>query len=92
MNNRHKEDIYPIEDSICDSQKDMWLKLYKKGFINEEKYNRLISKDALTDEQKASFISRELVEMYQGEKGIAEIIKGLLPETAISYTKSSSRF
>ena len=90
MNNRHKEDIYPIEDSICDSQKDMWLKLYKKGFINEEKYNRLISKDALTDEQKASFISRQLVEMYQGEKGIAEIIKGLLPETAISYTKSSN--
>lgn len=64
--NAHKSDIYPLEDEILASQKNMWSELRRSGFIIEEKYNRLIGRNSFTDEQKAGFIARQLVETSQG--------------------------
>lgn len=58
-------------------------------FMNDEKYNRLISTEKLTDEQLAGFISRQLVETAQGAKGIAELLKSMLnSDTEIVYVKA----
>lgn len=88
--NSHKSDIYPIEESIYKSQKEYWKILLDSGLINEEKYRRLIGRNPFTDEQKAGFIARQLVETSQGTKGVADILKKILPDTAIVYSKASN--
>lgn len=88
--NAHKSDIYPLEDDIFTSQKNMWSELRRSGFITEEKYNRLIGRNSFTDEQKAGFIARQLVETSQGTKGVANILQQLLPESKIVYAKASN--
>lgn len=88
--NAHKSDIYPLEDDILTSQKNMWSELRRSGFITEEKYNRLIGRNSFTDEQKAGFIARQLVETSQGTKGVANILQQLLPESKIVYAKASN--
>lgn len=71
-----------------------WKVLLDKGFISKEKYRRLTRKTLLTDDEKAGFIGRQLVETRQSTKAIAEILKKAFPETKIIYTKARnvSRF
>lgn len=88
--NAHKSDHYPIEEEIFLSQKKMWLELRKSGFITEEKYNRLMGRSPFSDEQKAGFIARQLVETSQGTKGVANILRQLLPGSKIVYAKASN--
>lgn len=90
--NARKSDDYPLDANIYNSQRNIWRELRAGNFINEEKYNRLISRNAFTDEQKAGFIARQLVETSQGVKGVTEILKQLLPEpmTKIVYSKASN--
>lgn len=88
--NAHKSDHYPIEEEIFSSQKKMWLELRKAGFITEEKYNRLMGRSPFSDEQKAGFIARQLVETSQGTKGVANILRQLLPGSKIVYAKASN--
>lgn len=89
--NAHKSDTYPLEESIYRSQKDMWKQLLRQKLITEEKYKRLTGRNPFTDEQKAGFIARQLVETSQGTKGVADILKQVLPDdTKIIYSKASN--
>lgn len=88
--NNHKSDIFPIEQSIQFSCHDMWKFLLDKNLITKEKYDRLTSRQELTDDQKIGFIARQVVETSQGTKSIGEIIKKLLPETDVVYSKASN--
>ena len=56
--------------------------------MNDEKYNRLTSTERLSEDQLAGFIARQLVETAQGAKGIAELMKAMLPGTDIVYAKA----
>lgn len=89
--NNHKSDIFPLESTIKVKCKSMWKELLDENFISKEKYDRLISNQELNDEQKVNFIARQLVETSQGTKGIAEILKNILPkDTSIVYAKGSN--
>lgn len=88
--NAHKSDTYPLEGAIYKSQKNMWKQLLKQKLITEEKYKRLTGRNPFSDEQKAGFIARQLVETSQGTKGVADILKQVLPETNIIYSKASN--
>lgn len=88
--NAHKSDNYPLEAEIFNNQKKMWAQLRKEDFINEEKYKRLMGRNPFTDEQKAGFIARQLVETQQGTKGVAELLQQLLPNSKIVYTKAGN--
>lgn len=88
--NARKSDSYPLEKIIYEKQKGMWKELLRMKFITEEKYKRLTGRNPFTDEQKAGFIARQLVETSQGTKGVAEILRQLLPETKIVYSKASN--
>lgn len=88
--NAHKSDNYPLEAEIFNSQKVMWAQLRKGGFITEEKYNRLMGRNSFTDEQKAGFIARQLVETSQGTKGVAELIQQLMPNSKVVYAKAGN--
>ena len=88
--NAHKSDNYPIETEIRNAQKAFWESLKEKGFISAKKFERLTGNAPLTDEQKADFIARQMVETSQATKGVADIIKMLLPDTEIVYAKASN--
>jgi CRISPR-associated endonuclease Csn1 len=88
--NAYKSDIYPLEASIYETQKENWKRLYHANLITEEKYKRLMGRAPFTDEQKADFIARQLVETRQGTKGVTDILKNLLPNTTIVYSKASN--
>ncbi len=90
--NAHKEDKYPLEDYIKSNKKviNLWKFLHGKGFMNDEKYRRLTSNNPLTDEQKANFIARQLVETRQGTKGIANLLVKVLKNSEIVYVKAGN--
>ena len=88
--NARKSDIYPLEETIYTSQRSLWRELLSSKLITEEKYNRLTGRGAFSDEQKAGFIARQLVETSQGVKGAADVLKQLLPDTTIVYSKASN--
>jgi CRISPR-associated endonuclease Csn1 len=90
--NAHKSDTYPLEEEIRTSSKilPMWKMLLDKGLITAEKYRRLTGREPFTEEQKAGFIARQLVETSQGTKGVADLLKEMLPETELIYSKASN--
>lgn len=90
VNNAHKSDTYPVEESIRIARKELWDCLKSKNLISEEKYKRLVCRNPFTEEQKAEFIARQLVETRQGTKGVADVLKKVLPETTIVFSKASN--
>ncbi|MCQ2082621.1 MAG: type II CRISPR RNA-guided endonuclease Cas9 [Lachnospiraceae bacterium] len=86
--NATKSDSYPLPAEWRNHMKSHWKYLYDKGFISKQKYNRLIRTTAFTDEEKASFISRQLVETRQGTKAITNIIEQMYPEATVVFTKA----
>lgn len=96
MNEEVKKDLYPIPDTIRHNKKviELWERLHKSKLINDTKYNRLRDCKPFGDEQRAGFIARQLVETSQGTKGIADILKQVMPNVSIVYSKADivSRF
>lgn len=86
--NNEKSDQYPLNESIRSSRHAFWNQLKKKGFITAEKYNRLTRVAPFTDEEKAAFISRQLVETRQGTKVITEILQSAFPNSTIVFSKA----
>ena len=86
--NAYKSDKYPLEEMPSEVY-DLWKSLHASGLINDEKYRRLTGKNPFTDEEKAGFIARQLVETSQGTKGVADLLKQLLPapDTTVVYVK-----
>ncbi len=95
--NEHiKKDIYPIPEKIRRNSEviALWDRLHANKMINDIKYARLRCNEGFSDEQKAGFIARQLVETSQGTKGIADLLKQMLPDTELVYVKANnvSRF
>ncbi len=89
-NNNVKGSRYPLPSDTRDMMAGHWKMLLDKGLISPEKYNRLICRNPLTDEQLSAFINRQLVETQQSTKAIAEILKELYKDsgTEIVYVKA----
>lgn len=88
--NAHKKDNYPLESGIYNDQLAMWKELHRLHLITDEKLKRLTCRDPFTDEQKAGFIARQLVETSQGARGVTTILQHALPETKIVYARASN--
>lgn len=88
INQAEKKDIYPLDSSIQTKMASFWKGLYEKKFLTKEKYYRLTRKDEFTDEEKAAFINRQLVETRQGTKAITQILKAAFPQTQIVFSKA----
>lgn len=92
QSNAYKSDSYPIEESTLGNPevRKLWKFLKEKKFISEEKYRRLTGRTPFTDEQKAGFIARQLVETSQATKGIADILQQIMPKSEVVYVKGSN--
>lgn len=86
--NNHKSDNFPLEKDIQRDRAGFWKILCERGFITKEKYNRLTRTESFTDEEKAAFISRQLVETRQGTKVITQVLKQAFPNTQIIFVKA----
>ena len=58
-----------------------WKCLKEKKLISEEKYNRLMRKTPLTEEELAGFINRQLVETRQSAKLVTQIMKSYFDQS-----------
>lgn len=93
-----KKDLYPIPDAISSNPKvrALWELLHsiktEKGqrLLSDEKYNRLVRRSPLSDEELSKFIARQLVETSQATKSIGSILKQLMPNTTIVYSKAGN--
>ncbi|MDO5564495.1 MAG: type II CRISPR RNA-guided endonuclease Cas9 [Eubacteriales bacterium] len=92
IDNLDKKDKYPLDSYITSNNnvRNLWQMLRENKLINDEKYKRLTGKNPLSDEQKAKFIKRQLVETNQGIKGIIDIIKEAVPKSEIVYSKAKN--
>lgn len=92
--NAHKSDNYPIEDNIYKARRTWWRSLLtddmQSKFITREKYNRLVNREAFSDDQLAGFISRQIVETRQGTKAVAHLIEGMFPNSEVVYVKAGN--
>lgn len=88
INANKNNDVLSID--IQNKRKGFWKELRKKGFISEEKYNRLMRKTPLTDEELADFINRQLVETRQSTKVVASLFKDLYKSSEVVYVKANS--
>lgn len=86
--NNHKSDTFPIEKAIQKDMAGFWKGLSERGFITKEKYNRLTRTEVFSDEEKAAFINRQLVETRQGTKVITQILQQAFPHTRIVFVKA----
>jgi len=76
--NRVKLDSYPIYSKFpewVEKQKDFWGFLLSKNLITKEKYDRLIRKDELNNDEYGQFIARQLVETNQSAKAVIDFLK-----------------
>ncbi len=87
-NNKIKGSKYPLSVSTQNDRAAFWKNLLDKKLITAEKYNRLICRTPLTDEQLSAFINRQLVETQQSTKAIAEILEEIYSKTEIVYVKA----
>lgn len=87
-NNNVKKDIVPLPYETRKKQRAYWEVLRRKGFISEEKFNRLTRSTAFTEEELAGFINRQLVETRQGTKVITQILKQAYPNAEIVFAKA----
>lgn len=86
--NANKGDAYPISGDIRQKMRPHWSMLKAGGFIEEEKYKRLVRSDGFSSDELAGFIARQLVETSQSVKAVADIIKQSLPDTELIYSKA----
>lgn len=87
--NNHKSDKFPLEEEIQSARAVFWKTLAEKGFITKEKYNRLTRTEEFSDEEKAAFINRQIVETGQGTKAITQILQQAFPGKQIVFVKAS---
>lgn len=87
--NRTKGDG-PIPESYQQTCKQYWKFLKVKGFISQEKYDRLMRKTPLTDEELARYINRQIVETRQSSKLTAQLLKECFANSAIVYVKAKN--
>lgn len=92
--NSKKSDTYPIAEDIRKKMKSFWEQLLCKHLISKKKYQRLVRNTALTEDEKADFIGRQLVETRQSTKAVTSILQETVPEARIVYAKAGnvSRF
>ncbi|KRN88591.1 type II CRISPR RNA-guided endonuclease Cas9 [Ligilactobacillus ceti] len=90
--NRDKKDNYPIKLKTNIQQKCQvrWAYLRDKKLITEEKYNRLVRKTPLTEDELSQFIARQLVFTSQSVKATAEVFKRLYEDSKICYVKAEN--
>ena len=89
INNRKQND--PITPQIQAQCQGFWKVLFDHGFMGNEKYSRLTRKiQEFSDEEKLSFINRQIVETGQATKCMTQILqKSMGEEVDVVFSKAN---
>ncbi|MDD3140590.1 MAG: type II CRISPR RNA-guided endonuclease Cas9 [Lachnospiraceae bacterium] len=93
--NQDKLATYPIKEDIQKEMHSFWNYLHSNKFMTDEKYKRLTRTSPFTDDERNSFIARQLVETSQSVKAVAKTLEKVFGKSSdIVYVKSGnvSRF
>lgn len=88
--NREKTNIYPIKAEIRENMYGFWSELKRRGTVSQKKFERLVRRTPLTEDELAQFVNRQLVETRQSTKAVAELLKVIYPNTKIVYSKANN--
>ena len=88
INQKDKQNRYPLSSEIRENQKQFWKHLLDLGLISKSKFERLIRSTQLSNSEKECFIARQLVETRQSTKAIAGLLSKLYKKTKIVYPKA----
>lgn len=77
-----------ISPDIQRKMRSTWKSLLEGGFISQKKYDRLTRKDEFSDDEKAGFIQRQIVETGQSTKEVLHILEELYPDTDVYSVKA----
>lgn len=88
--NGKKSDKYPITRDVQTKCSSHWSLLLKNRLITKEKYNRLMRKTELDNDELENFIARQIVETRQSTKAVGKILEKMCPKTNIIYSKAKS--
>lgn len=87
LNDEKRDDV--LNSSIRDKMFGFWTGLKEKEMISEKKYNRLIRSRRFSDEEKAEFINRQLVETRQSTLAVTKLIGDIFPNSEVVYVRSN---
>ena len=89
--NREKTNDYPIRAEIRSGMHSFWKMLRDSGMISQKKYDRLIRKEPLSEEELSSFVARQLVETQQSTKALTVLLKERYgDQTRIVFSKAGN--
>ena len=91
-NNQNKLDNVPSKQVVHD-MKPFWENLYKAKLISQVKFQRLTTSErtpngVLTEDMKAGFIERQLVETRQITKHVSRILNDRFPDSKVITLKA----
>lgn len=90
INQSVKKDSYPLPAEIRSSMEGLWSQLRDKKLISDEKFYRLTRSTPLTEEECGNFIKAQLVATSQSAKAAIQLLKRMLPESEIVYSKAGN--
>lgn len=88
--NARKSDTYPVDAEIRNRMYSFWKSLQDRDLITMEKFRRLIRSTSFSQEERAGFINRQLVETRQGTKTVAQIMETTFPDAEVIYSKAGN--
>ena len=89
--NKDKKDTYPIPDAILSSKaRTHWQLLLKLGTVKSEKVENILRRHPLSDEERFSFINRQLVTTNQAVKDVVRILRIIAPEVEIVLARANN--
>lgn len=87
--NLHKSNDV-LSPDIQNKMSGFWKMLKGRGLISAEKYDRLMRRTPLTDEELAGFINRQMVETRQSSKIAAGLLGQIYSESKVVYVKAKA--
>ncbi|MDD6088999.1 MAG: type II CRISPR RNA-guided endonuclease Cas9 [Desulfovibrionaceae bacterium] len=72
--NGHKGSTYPLDKNIREKMHGLWTRLRQHGLMSDEKFRRLTRSTPFTEDEKWSFINRQLVETRQSSKAVGTLL------------------
>lgn len=89
-NEKEKSNIYPLPISIVSKNMALWKRLLDKKAISETKYNNLIRRKPLTEDELNEFINRQINVVNHSNTLLRDVFALAFPESKIIFQKSEN--
>lgn len=90
VNETVKKDVYPLNPQIVSKCLPLWKYLREKNLISDKKYNALVRRSELTEDEINDFIKRQINVTNYSNKLIRDVFSIAFPNTKIIYQKAEN--